>query len=245
MLRMPVSLNWSTPPGELRLAADDIHLWRAFLDCEPAILQRWEATLAKDERARASHFIFPRDRDRFVAARGILRAILSQYLRRPAAAVEFMYEPEGKPRLRAPDSVCPIRFNVSHSHGLAVFALCCNREIGVDVEAIRAEVTAEEIAERFFSSKELAEFRALPPGQRDEGFFACWTRKEAYVKARGSGLAIPLDSFDVSLTPGMPEELASVDSDRWMLHSFRPADGYAGALVAEGHDLRLHFWDWA
>jgi 4'-phosphopantetheinyl transferase len=245
MLRMPVSANWTARPGEPLLTETDIHLWRASLDCNQAILQRWEATLAEDELARASRFIFPLDRNRFIAARGILRAIFSQYLQRPAAAVEFMYGPEGKPRLRVRDAVCPIRFNLSHSQGLAVFAFSCNREIGVDVEAIRANVTAEEIAERFFSSNELAEFRALPPEQRAEGFFACWTRKEAYVKARGSGLAIPLDSFDVSLTPGTPEGLVSVDSDRWMLNSFRPADGYAGALVAEGNDLRLHFWDWA
>jgi 4'-phosphopantetheinyl transferase len=102
----------------------------------------------------------------------------------------------------------------------------------------------EAIAQRFFSSKELAELRSLLPEQRDEGFFLCWTRKEAYVKAQGAGLGIPLDSFDVSLTPGVPERLSSADSDRWTLRSFRPAELFAAAVVAEGRAPTFCFLDW-
>jgi 4'-phosphopantetheinyl transferase len=242
---MSVSLDWSAPPPDPQLRESDIHVWRAFLESENFRPLRFEALLGEDERRRASRFVFPRDRDHFVSARGILRCILGQYLQRPPSAVEFVYEPAGKPRLRRRDSEPSIRFNVSHSGGLVVYALCWNREIAIDVEAIRSENGGEELVQRFFSAKELTEFRSLPLEQRHEAFFLCWTRKEAYVKARGCGLGIPLDSFDVSLTPGKREVLVSSDSERWTLRSFRPAEGYVGAIVAEGKDWDLHLWNWA
>jgi len=242
---MPLSANWSVPPTVPGLADNEVHLWRAFLDSEHTSLQLLEATLADDERVRAARFVFPRDRDRFITRRGILRAILGRYMGRPAAAVELVYESQGKPRLRSSDSDQPIRFNVSHSQGLALYAFSRSREIGIDVEAIRSDVPCEEVAERFFSSTELAEFRSLPPEHRDEGFFLCWTRKEAYGKALGAGLTIPFDAFDVSLTPGMPETLLSADCGRWALRSFQPCRAYAGAVVAEGKDWGLCLWDWS
>jgi 4'-phosphopantetheinyl transferase len=239
---MSVPSNWSAQPAEPRLVENEIHIWRAFLDDERA--SHHYLVLSEDERARASRFVFPRDRDHFVASRGILRTILGRYLQRPAVGIDFTYEPQGKPKLRSSAVGSPIRFNLSHSHGLAVYAFSIHREIGIDVEAIRPDFTGEQIAERFFSLKELAELRSLPPEQRDEAFFLCWTRKEAYVKAQGAGLGIPLDSFDVSLTPGTPETLVSSDSGRWMLRAFQPATGYAAAVVAEGRDWALRLWDW-
>lgn len=239
---MSVTTQWSAQPLQPRLLDGEVHLWRAFLDEYGATHELFEASLAADERARASRFVFARDRDRFIAGRGILRAILGRYLECSAAAIEFEYEPEGKPRLRVPASnVC---FNLAHSHGLVVYALCMSREVGVDIEAVRAEVAGEEIAERFFSAKERAELHSLPPHLRHEGFFLCWTRKEAYVKARGCGLGIALDGFEVSLTPGRPEKLVSVDSSRWTLRGFQPADEYAGAVVAAGSEWELRCWDW-
>jgi 4'-phosphopantetheinyl transferase len=236
--------NWSAAPAEPKLTDDDIHVWRAFLDRARASAAHLEATLAEDELSRASRFVFERDRRHFVAARSILRSILSRYLQRPAASIVFSYTPEGKPRLHPEDADFPIRFNLSHSNGLAVCAVSRDREIGIDVEKIRSGFRGDAIAQRFFSSKEITELRSLPPEQRDEGFFLCWTRKEAYVKAQGAGLSIPLHTFDVSLTPGMPERLASVDSDRWTLRSFLPADLFAGAVVAEGMGLNFCFLDW-
>jgi len=137
-----------------------------------------------------------------------------------------------------------VRFNLSHSRGLAVYAFARDRELGIDLEPIRPEFSAEDIAERHFSPQELEEWHRLTPGLRAEAFFLCWTRKEAYVKARGEGLQIPLASFSVTLTPGQPEILQSVDSTRWGLRSFQPAPGYAAALAAEGRDWRLVRWDW-
>ncbi len=239
---MAAATNWSPPPAVPRLGDNDVHLWRAFLD--RGDFRDAETVLGEDERLRASRFVFPRDRNRFIAARDILRAILGRYTGRSAAAMEFQYEPEGKPRLRLHESDPPIRFNVSHSQDLAVYALTRRREIGVDVEAIRSNIPVAQLAEQVFSATELAELRALPCERQEEAFFLCWTRKEAYVKARGAGLGMPLDSFSVSLTPEQPEVLTGADSARWTFRSFRPADGYAGAIVAEGKDWRLQLWDW-
>ena len=236
--------EWSKPLAEPRLEESDVHVWRAFLECESSVLQRLEDSLAPDEKSRAAQFVFVRDRDHFIAARGILRALVGAYVGRSAAQVEFTYEAGGKPGLSLGAAKPPIRFNLSHSHGLAVYAFAHRREVGIDVEAVRPEVAGEEIAERFFSAGELAELRSLPRELRNEGFFLCWTRKEAYIKARGSGIGIPLDSFDVSLTPGQPEVLRSIDSSRWGLRSLRPAPGYLGAVVGEGKDWGLRLWDW-
>jgi 4'-phosphopantetheinyl transferase len=238
------SLNWSARPAIPLLATADVHVWRAFLNSDRALPESLKAMLSGDELARASRFVFPVDRDHFISSRGILRCILGEYLRRPARAIEFTYDPTGKPRLRRSDADVPIRFNLSHSHGLTMYAFSLNREVGIDVEAVRQEVTVEELAERFFSPRELAEFRCLTPGQRNERFFLYWTRKEAYAKALGSGLWTALNSLDVSPTTERPDELTTRDSTSWMVRSFRPADGYVSALVAEGTDLRLHFWNW-
>jgi len=238
------SPDWSNPPGEPHLEKENIHVWRASLDCEAAVLRRLETTLAPDEKSRAARFIFARDRNHFIAARGILRTLLGAYLQRSAADVGFLYGPQNKPAIHSGSAEPPIHFNLSHSHGLAIYAFAQRREVGIDLEMIQPAFAGEEIAERFFSSQELAELRSLPPQLRADGFFLCWTRKEAYMKARGTGMGIPLDSFDVSLSPGKPAELRSTDSDRWSMQSLQPAHGYAGAVVAEGKDWGLRLWDW-
>ena len=240
---MTTASNWSSPPAGVTLNRREIHLWRAHLDTDRTTIQFWKAALAQDELERAQRFAFPRDRDRFIAGRGILRAILGRYMCKPPGSIEFVYDPHGKPRLSLSQSDPPIRFNLSHSHGLALYAFSCDREIGIDIEAIRSEGSEEGIAEHFFSSKELTEFRLLAAEQRTLGFFLCWTRKEAYVKALGAGLVAPLDNFSVSLTPGSPDRLLSADSDSWMLRSFEPEVGYAGAVVAQGKDWTLCFWE--
>src|SRR5206468_3486528 len=130
------------------------------------------------------------------------------------------------------------------SHGLALLAFAVGRNLGVDVEFVRSSLASEEIADRYFSPQEVAELRTLSPSLREEAFFLCWTRKEAYVKARGEGLHIPLESFNVSVTPGQPERLESADSGRWSMWSLHPDPQYVGALVVEGRDLRLREWGW-
>jgi 4'-phosphopantetheinyl transferase len=235
---------WSLPPGKLELAEDVIHVWRASLDLEKESLDRCASILSQDEKQRASRFLFPRDRNHFAAARGILRELLGKYAAISPAQLEFQYGDRGKPSLRTKNDESPVHFNLSHSRGLAVYAFARNRELGIDLEPIRPEFAGEGIAERYFSPQELEEWRRLPPELRAEAFFLCWTRKEAYVKARGGGLQIPLASFSVTLTPGQLEQLLSVDSARWHLHSFQPAPGYAAAIVGEGKDWRLLQFDW-
>jgi 4'-phosphopantetheinyl transferase len=218
-------------------------VWRASLESDPGTLGAFESTLTDDEISRANRFHFAHDRHHFIAARGILRKLLGSYVGGSPTELRFELGPQGKPALKRQDEprIC---FNVSHSQGIAVFAFALDRELGVDVEQIRRERAVEDIAESFFSKRELEEFRALPQDLKAEGFFVCWTRKEAYVKAKGAGLQIPLDSFSVSLNPGS-EKLYSDDNAKWSMHSFQLEPGYVGAVVAEGKRHELHWWNWS
>jgi|SRR5580658_347089 4'-phosphopantetheinyl transferase len=240
---MTAASKWLAKPHELTLKDGEVHVWRAPLRLDAGVLDRVRSSLSADEGARANRFVFAVDRDSFVAARGILRELLGSYAGMAPEELKFDYGPQGKPALGPAHP--PIRFNLSHSHGLAVYAFARERQVGIDLELMRPEFAGDEIAERYFSSAELAELRALPHEARAEGFFLCWTRKEAYVKARGEGLQIPLTSFDVSLTPGKEAKLRSEDALRWELHSFEPGERYVGALVAEGRGLHLEYWNWA
>ena len=241
---MPDPVMWSAPSKELALAESEVHVWRARLDMGPEIVNRLQATLDDAEQSRAARFYFPRDRDHFIACRGILRELLGAYLGSAPTSVEFSYGAYGKPSLRWENARLPIQFNISHSHGICMLAFTLGREIGIDLEPVQAEFAGDEIAERYFSARELAELRSLPAASKAKGFFLCWTRKEAYMKARGLGLQIPLDSFSVSLTPGNPAILESADSHRWSLRSFEPAPNFAGAIVEEGRDCHEVYWDW-
>lgn len=241
--------TWRAPPDVLPLSLVEVHIWRATLAQPVHILDRLWLTLAEDERGKAARFHFERDRGRFVVARGALRSILGRYLQVPPGRVQFSYSPYGKPALAAEFAAAHLSFNVSHSHALALFAVARGRALGVDVEYLRADVTAREIAERFFSANEVAAFCALPAAQQPRAFFDCWTRKEAYIKARGEGLSFPLAEFDVSLRPHEPAALLCVRGDereaaRWSLRALDVAPGYAAALVAEGRDWQLKTWQW-
>ncbi len=240
---------WGPPPADLALSSDDIHVWRASLDQPASRFQRLAQTLSEDERLRAGQFYFEQDRKRFIASRGLLKTILGCYLDIEPSRLQFCYGSRGKPALAETPVGGTLRFNLSHSQGLALFAVTRDREIGVDLERVRAISEAEQIAERFFSARENAVFRAVPMSKKQEAFFNCWTRKEAYVKASGDGLALPLDQFDVSLAPGEPAALLNAKGDpqeasRWSLQELVPASGYVAALAVEGHGWRLACWQW-
>ena len=236
--------SWEPSLDRLALADGEIHVWRASLDCSESVLHRFKAALAADEKARAQRFVFQPDRNSYIAARGVLRELLGKYLHRGPSEIEFDYGAQGKPALRSGWSQSGLQFNVSHSHGMALFAFAVARPVGVDVEMVRADFAGEKIAERFFSPQEVRELRSLPAAVQDEGFFLCWTRKEAYIKARGEGLQIPLKSFHVSLTPTKPARLQADDSSRWSLHSLRLGGRYVGAVVGEGNGWKLRGWEW-
>ncbi len=240
---------WGCPPDALLLGRDDVHVWRATLDETPSRIDGFLHTLAADERTRAERFYFPRDRARFIVARGVQRAILGLYSNRAPQRVSFSYGSHGKPHLACESGAAAIRFNISHSYGVALYAVTRAREVGIDLEFIRGNLEVEQIAERFFSHRETATLRALPTDLRESAFFRCWTRKEAYIKATGAGLSLPLDQFDVSLTPSEPAALLSTQPDpdeahRWSLQELTPAPGYAAALAVQGHGWCLACWDW-
>lgn len=237
--------SWAASPPELSLVEGEIHVWRAYLDCGGPHLAELQSTLAPDEEARANRYFLVSDRNHYALARGILRELLGRYMGCTARAIQFEYAPHGKPFLRPGFHPLPIRFNVSHSHGLALFAFGLGCDVGVDVELVRSDFGGIDIAERYFAPQEVRDLRGLPTALQAEGFFLCWTRKEAYLKARGEGLQIPLESFSVSLTPGLPERLHSADTARWSLRTLHPDQRYVGALVVGGHGWSLRCWDWS
>lgn len=207
------------------------------------------AILSADERERGARYVREEDRARFVVARASVRVILARYLSISAQALRFAYGPHGKPGLEVGCGSADLRFNLSHAGDTAALAIARGREVGVDVERVRGDIEFDQLAEHFFSERERLTLRALPGGRKPEAFFNCWTRKEAYLKATGAGLALPLDQFDVSLAPDEPARLLANRGDpdevrRWSLHDLRPGPGLVGALAVEGGSAVVATWNW-
>ncbi len=224
-----------------------MHVWRAGLEPGAQTLRRRRELLSTDERERADRFYFQRDREHFVAARGGLREILGRYTGASPQSLRFSYDHYGKPSLSGEAGGTPLRFNVSHSGGVALYAVTVGRAVGVDVERVREDFAGLDIAKNFFSPHEVAALSELPAEHLATAFFDCWTRKEAYIKARGLGLSHPLHLFTVSLTPGRPAALLRTDDDpeeaaRWSLVELFPGEGYRGALAFEGELSSLRCW---
>jgi len=239
---------WARPPERLTLPDDEVHVWRVHLARTASEVESLRSLLAPDEIERAERFHFTRDRASFIIAHAMLRTILAAYLKPNPAQLRFTSSAYGKPALFEKDNEPELRFNLSHSHELALCVVARKREVGIDVEYIREDFAQEEIAERFFSSTERAALRALPSDERTASFFHCWTRKEAYIKARGEGLSFPLERFDVSVSPIEERPTLSVheapdETARWSLQSLTPDAGYAAAIAIEGHDWNLRCWE--
>jgi 4'-phosphopantetheinyl transferase len=220
------------------LADHALEIIVARLDVASASLQAFAAMLSKDEQLRAGRFVFERDRRRFTVARALLRGLLAQRLGVQSESVELTSGPHGKPALAPRCATTDLSFNVSHSEDVAVYAFTHGREVGIDVEAIRKLRNADDIAARFFSRRENEAYLALDPCDRLLGFFNCWTRKEAFVKALGKGLSHPFDRFDVSLAPRDPVRILRVgftpgEDCGWTPHSFRPYPGFVAAVVVK------------
>ena len=240
MANFPPWLPIATPPP---LTDHELHVWRASLDLSPAVLRRVENTLSASEKERAARFIVPQASERFRASRGILRELLGAYAGLDAGEVTLGYGSQGKPSL-SPAHDSEICFSVSHSHGMGLFAFASGSQVGVDIEQVRAEFRGMEIASHFFSEEEIAGLAKLPPKLADEAFFGYWTRKEAYVKAHGGGLSIPLRGFTVSVTES--EQLLRDEAGaRWSCYALEPAPGFAGAVVAAGENWSLKYWEWS
>jgi 4'-phosphopantetheinyl transferase len=207
------------------------------------LLEKFRETLEEHELDRASRFHFEKHRRHFTAGRGVLRQLLSQYLGTKPEQLRLSYGAYGKPALNGEHKDSRLRFNMSHSHEVALFAFAEDRELGVDVEHIRTDFASEEVARRFFSRREVETFNALPRHDQVAAFFKCWTRKEAFIKVIGKGLSQPLDKFDVTL--GQPAALLWVsgdDASRWSLYDLEVGGDYAGALAVEGQVSRIRCW---
>src|SRR5262250_3993569 len=239
--------TWPTPEAFPALTADVVHVWRIALAISDSELARRAGVLTVDELARAARFHFERDRQRWIATRGAVRWLLAEYAGVAPTSVRFSLRPHGKPALEQPDGT-GLEFNVSHSGELALCAVSRRRAVGVDVEAIRPEFASLSVARRFFAPAEVTSLESIPQSEQTTAFFACWSCKEAYVKARGTGIALGLDRFEVSLLPGRPASLLATHDEpdavkRWTLMALAPGDGYAGPLVTDG-PAQLECWHW-
>jgi 4'-phosphopantetheinyl transferase len=232
----------------LELGPGEIHIWAVRLDPPPERVERLGRLLQPDEHQRANRFRFDQHRRQYVVGRGALRTLLGAYLEVRPEDVRFSYGPRGKPFLAPPLDAGRLFFNLSNSNELALVGFLRGVEIGVDVEHLRPMPDCEQIAERFFSESERAVLRGIPRPVKEEAFFNCWTRKEAYLKAVGEGLAAPLDSFAVTLAPGEPPRMLTLEGDagraaRWFFHHLRPAEGYLGAVAVEGGAWDVKTWE--
>jgi 4'-phosphopantetheinyl transferase len=242
----PSDSFWQAPGSLIRPLGGDMHVWRIVLDRSDAIIARLKSILSDDERARAARFYAQRDRERFIIGRGSLRTILGRYLGVAPDHLDFAAGPHGKPGLIGEHR--GLEFNLTHSQGLAVLALATGRRLGVDIESVRPVREMEGMVVRFFSPFEREAFQAVPPDRRLDAFFRAWTRKEAYIKAIGTGLATSLDSFDVGVDPASPPGLIEVRqggeaADVWTMLDFDPGQGFFGSLVVEGPIVQLLGFD--
>jgi len=227
-------------PRDVGQPGTDVHVWLLELDQPEWLMSRLRQTLDARERKRASAFVFPIDSARYTAAHGLQREVLASYLGIPPAAVTYQYGQYGKPYLGARGASPALRFNSSRSANLCLCAVALDRDVGVDIERIRLNRDRHGIAERYFSPSERVAILALPPEQRAQAFYDCWTRKEALLKAMGRGLSVPLDSFEVPVTP----EPLSAPKDGTVgstpdLTTLPPVPGFAAALAASGHGWRV------
>jgi len=216
----------------------EVHVWSVPLEVTDDAQRELETVLSEQERRRAGQYVFEHDRRDFIAGRATLRIVLGRYLRLAPKAVDLYKDSNGKPHLTRR---ChrDLRFNMSRSHGLGLIAICGGEDVGIDVELVRDIEDAAAVVERFFCPEEISEWTALDRSRRTRAFFDCWTRKEAYVKAVGSGLQIPLNSFAVSFLEGeTPMVRLHGDCAYWSLFDVRPSAGHAAAVAVRGSGWR-------
>ncbi len=246
---MDTQSSWRTPPESVILHNGEVHVWRSSLEMMPSHVKTLKRILSADELNRADRFHFQKDSDHFVAARGVLRLILSKYLRIEPSEILFCYGPHGKPELAEGINENFVRFNVAHSHGLAIYAVARGHNIGVDLEYLSPDLVAEDIMEQCLTPREIVLLKAHPHHIRQRVFFTYWTRKEACLKALGMGLALDLNRVEFSAAIVEPPNIYNIDekyrnASLWTLKDLDAGSGYAAALAIEGHGLQLRYWQW-
>ena len=216
----------------------------------PSHVKTLKQILSADELNGADRFYFQKDSDHFTVARGVLRLILSRYLGiEPSDIFFFCNGPYGKPELAEKIDRKPVRFNVAHSHGLALYAVTRGRKIGVDLEYLCPDLVVKDIMDQCFPLREIASLKAHPKHIRQRVFFTYWTRKEACLKALGVGLALDLNRVEFSATIMEPLSIHTIyeksrKASLWTLKDLDAGFGYAAALAIEGYGLHLKCWQW-
>ena len=240
------SQSWQPATRKLTLGDAEIHVWRAPLNISNATLSSFAAWLDSDEQDRAARYHFDQHRNQFIAGRGWLRTLIGWYLQTEPASLIFRYSDFGKPSISEGSETVPLRFNLAHAGDLALYAFTLRREIGIDIELIDAKFASETIARQFFSPKEVAALLKFPTDRRPHAFFDCWTRKEAFIKAQGMGLSLPLDQFEVSIEHDQPALLHTAwdaaEASRWALVNVDAAPGYAAALAVPAGEYSLKYF---
>lgn len=239
---------WQIPVLPIVLSSRDVHVWRLTTALPVVFVSHLKKILSQAEIERAERFYFQKDRDRYLITHGALRAILGQYLNENPQDLTFTYDHHGKPYL---ENYSPgLFFNLSHSRDLALICVTMKRAVGIDIEYEREEIEIEQIAAQFYSPYENKLLLSLPLPERRAAFFTGWTRKEAFLKALGNGITLPLDQFDVSLIPGEPPRLLKVawapeETNNWSLQDILPGAGYSAALAVQGKDYEVSCWEWS
>ena len=241
---------WIPSPKSLKVEDGETHIWRAFLEEKSLPMLALFNVLAIDEQNRASKYLFKKDREHFIVARGALRMILSRYLGIQPDKICFSYNSYGKPELNISEAGGnTLQFNVSHSGGVALYAITRAREIGIDIEYMREANASLDVADRFFSSLEVSIIRGLPSCLQTAAFFTCWTRKEAYIKAIGMGLARSLSDFSVFILQRSPTDSLSINDirldDKWSLMTLPTEPDFMAALAVAGPIGTLRYFNWS
>jgi len=235
--------SWPRSPVELPALEKSIHVWAVRLDDTTVDLDCGHDLLSPEERERATRFKFDRDRRRYLVAHIALHDILSRYVPIDPARLSFDIGANGKPRLPQALASSSVEFNLSHSNEMALLAVCHRREVGVDIEYVKEDFEFHEVAKRFFSAREVAAIRGLPANLQRQAFFKCWTSKEAFLKAKGTGLSGALDEVKIALTTAEQVRITA-DVPGWSLSELDPIDGYEGALVVANAQVPICYYLW-
>lgn len=242
--------TWRTSPAEVSASFEHVDLWRVHLEIPDAGCKSLRDILAEDENARADRFHFKTHRDKFLVGHAALREILSRYLSLPAKSISFCNNEYGKPEIEKRLNPNNLQFNLSHSGDWALIAVTIGRRVGVDVEQIRPDVECLSLARSYFSKSEYQSLLPLEEKACRRSFFACWTRKEAFIKAIGEGLSFPLSEFSVTISPDDPPALEVIENSAysisdWTFATCSPGQEYFGTVVYEKTPCTVNYWDWS
>jgi 4'-phosphopantetheinyl transferase len=249
LLDVETRINWLAVEPWPRLESGEIHLWWACLDVDEQRRRQLALTLSVRERERAARLRFDRHRNRYITGRGIVRKLLSHYLRRPPSTIRFEIGPYGKPSVLNPVEGKQLCFNYADSKDMALYAFAHDCELGIDLESLARNIHYERIAMRKFTERESEALLELPDHKGRQAFLACWTRKEAYGKAKGFGICYPLDSVNLC-TDCTTSSMTIADNsllngdEYWTLQQFYPNDHFVATIVYAGGARELRFFDY-